>query len=48
MVKTWVSSNLPKQEQLENFCLIAVDQRNCKLWPLIHVTSKQLFVINVF
>ena len=26
-VKTWVSSYLPKQEELKNFCLIAVHQK---------------------
>jgi len=46
-VKTWALSNLPKQEELKNLCLIAVGQRNCKLWPLIHVTSKRLFAIGV-
>ena len=47
MVETWVSSNLAKQKELANLCLLAVGQRNCKLWPLIHVTLKQLFAINV-
>jgi len=44
MVKTWVSSYLPK---LEKLYLVTVYQRNCKLWPLIYVTSKRLFAINV-
>ena len=34
MVKTWVLSYSPKQEEQES--LIAVHQTNCKLWPLIH------------
>ena len=46
-VKTWVSSYLPKQEELENLYLIAVHQRNCTLWLLIHITSIQLLVIDV-
>ena len=45
MVKTWVSTCSSKQEELKNPCLIAVHQWNCKLWPLIHMTSKQLFAI---
>jgi len=47
MVKNWVSPYLPKQEKLENLCLIAVHQRNFKLRPLIIVTSKWLFAINI-
>ena len=47
MVKTWVLSYLPKQEELENLCLVAVHQRNGKLWPFVHVTSKRLLAINV-
>jgi len=47
MVKTWVSSYFPKQEELENLSLVAVHPRNCKLWPFVHVTSKQLFASDV-
>ena len=47
MVKTWVSSYFPKQEELENLCLVAVHRRNCKLWSFVHVTSKRSFVIDV-
>ena len=35
MVKTWVSSYLPKQKELENLGLIAVHTGNWKLWPFI-------------
>ena len=47
MVKNYVPSYSSKQEELGNLCLIAVYQRNCKLWPLIHMTLKRLFVIDV-
>jgi len=47
MVKTWISTNFPKQKELENLWLMAVHQRNYKLWPLVHVALKQLFAINV-
>jgi len=47
MDKTWVSTYSPEQEELENCCLVAVHQRNCKLWPLVHVTSKWLLVIDL-
>ena len=42
-------TNIIAQIQIfqQNFCLIAVCLRNCKLWLLIHMTSKQLFVITV-
>ena len=46
-MKTWVSSYLPKQEELENLCLVAVHPRNCKLWPFVHVTSKRSSEIDV-
>ena len=46
-VKNWVSFYLPKQVELENFCLVAVRPRNCKLWLFVHVTSKWLFAIDV-
>ena len=46
MVKTWVSSYLPKQEELKNLFLVAVHPRNCNLWLFVHVTSKRLFMIN--
>ena len=46
-VKNWVSSYLPKQEKLENLCLVAVHPRNCKLWPFVHVTLKRPFAIDV-
>ena len=47
MVQTWVSSYSPKQEELENLRLLAVFQRNCKLWPFVYVKLKWLFTINV-
>ena len=47
MVKNCVSSYSPKQEELENLCLVAVHPRNCKLWPFVHMTLKRSFAINV-
>ena len=47
MVKTRVSSYSPKQEELENPCLVAVHPKICKLWQFVHMTSKQSFAIDV-
>ena len=48
MVKTMVSTYLPKQKELENLCsIVAVHQRNFQLWPLAHVMLKRLFAIDV-
>jgi len=38
MIKYWITSYLPSQEELENLCLIALGQYNDESWSLIHVT----------
>ena len=45
-IKTWILSYLPTQEEVENLCFIAVDPRTCKLWALVYITSKQLYIID--
>jgi len=46
MIKTWISSYLPAQEEFENLCFAAVDARIRKLWALVYVTSKRSYVID--
>jgi len=38
MIKYWIPSYLPSQEELENRYLIALGQYNDESWTLVHVT----------
>ena len=46
-IKSWISSYLPTQEELENLCFVAVDPRTCKLCMFVSVTSKRLYTIDL-
>jgi len=40
--KTWISSDLPTQEEFENLCFVAVDLRIRQLWVLVYSMSKMI------
>ena len=48
MVKSWIPRYLPMQEEFENLCFAAVMKKKMKLWPFVHMTLKQSFVINLY
>jgi len=45
-IKTWISSDLPTQEEFGNLFFVAVDLRICQLWVFVYGTSKQSYAID--
>ena len=46
MIKTWISSYLPTQEEFKNLCFVAVAYRVRELWVFVNVMSKRLYAID--
>ena len=46
MIKTWVPSYSPTQEEFENLCFVVVAYRIRELWAFVYVMSKRSYAID--